>query len=811
MKRTNCASLAAALLLLLGMGPGALAADTASLRGVVKDQLGAAIDKATVELLRDGRTVATTTTDSQGAFQFSSLAAGRYDVHAVAEGFTALTKPSVYVGGQSAAQLDMTLSVGPLAQEIVVSATGTAVPTSQVGSSISVIGQDQLQNATEVLDPLRSVPGVTILQTGQRGGTTSLFIRGGDSGANKVLVDGVPLNDIGGIAEFADVAATGVDQIEIQRNPNSVLYGSDALAGVVSLTTRRGVTPLPELSYAFDAGNFNTLRHDGSVAGAYRQLDYFSEFSRFDTQNSIPNDSFHNATFAGNLGWTPISTLDVRLTVRHSQSATGAPNAIEAFGIPDNAFQRTQNTYIGATLQHQTTSRWHNLVRYGASRLDSQFDDVSPAGIPSPFGDGNFLGKTLTLHGANGFSTTGQAILDFAGTFPILSSSSSQRDFVYTQSDYSFSPRLLALFGFRYEDERGFTLAGGTKTPTQRNNFSYTSEFQANLGRAYATVGMGIENNAVFGVAVTPRVSLTYYLVRPRTTGLFTGTRLRFNYAQGVKEPSIFEQTSSLFNLLSQLPNGPQLISQFHIGPVSEERSRSYDGGIEQSFWNSRAKLGATIFYNQFAGQVEFVGNTALPLLGVPAPIAASVLGATLNSEALRSLGAETELEFNLGRGFSARAAYTYLDAVVQRSFSSDQFFPSVNPEIPGVLIGAFSPLVGNRPFRQPPHTASFLLRYTMPRYAFSLKGLLVSRSDDSTFLTDAAFGNTMLLPNRNLAPSYQKIDFNGSYRLNRWMSLYAGVENLASEHYAPAFGFPALPLTFRAGSRITFGGESWK
>jgi len=119
----------------------------------------------------------------------------------------------------------------------------------------------------------------------------------------------------------------------------------------------------------------------------------------------------------------------------------------------------------------------------------------------------------------------------------------------------------------------------------------------------------------------------------------------------------------------------------------------------------ARAKLNVTFFHNRFTNQVEFVNNTALPQLGVPMSVAAATaFGATVNSADTRSLGAETELEFNFGHGFSAKAAYTYLGAVVQRSFSSDNLAPSFNPNFPTIPIGAFSPLVGNRPFRRAPH-----------------------------------------------------------------------------------------------------------
>src|SRR5438270_12246548 len=369
-----------------------------------------------------------------------------------------------------------------------------------------------------------------------------------------------------------------------------------------------------------------------------------------------------------------MTSTDVRVVGRFTSSALGLPGPIQFFAIPDNSFQRDQDTFLSVPPQHQTTSRCHNLLRYGATRLREQFENPSPSGIPfDPFGFGpNFLGQNVTIQGANGFSVTGQGILDFGGVYPQKSSTSSKRDFMYFQSDYSFGSHLLALFGFKYENERGFTLAG-SRTDTNRHNFSYTTEFQGNWGRAYGTVGVGVENNTVFGMAATPRVSLAYYLFRPRSSGALNGTRLKFDYGQGIKEPSIFEETSSLFTLLSQLSNGQQLISQFGIAPIGPERSRSYDFGIEQSAWNGRAKLGATFFHNKFTNQVEFVSSSALPLLGVPnAVAAATAFGATVNSADTRALGAETELELSLGHHFRARAAYTYLDAVVQRSFSSD-------------------------------------------------------------------------------------------------------------------------------------------
>jgi iron complex outermembrane receptor protein/vitamin B12 transporter len=780
-----------------------------NLHGTITDPLGAAVPGAQVQLLRAGKAVATTVTNAEGKFQFSPLAPGRYQVKAAAATFASQESEAVYVGS-GAATVNLALKLASVSQEIVVSATGVEVPDTQVGASVSVVPADQFQYKLPALEPLRQVPGVQVLEAGQRGITESIFIRGGNSNANAIWLDGIPIMQIGGAVDFGNIFTTGVDRTEVLRGPNSVLYGADALAGVLNLSSTRGRTFFPELSYAFDGGNFGSLHHDVSLGGIFRQFDYYSAFSRFDTNNSEPNAEYHNATFAGNFGWTPMASTELRLTVRRSSDNVGVPNAIDFFGIPDDSSQPTHNTYISATFQNQTTSHWHNLLRYGAVRVDSEFINPSPSGILDPI-FGNFLGQVLTIHGANGFSTTGQAILDFAGTYPQQSFILTNADFADVQSDYTFSPHLTALFGFRYLNQRSNPVIGPDQITL--SNYSYTGELHGNLGnRLYATIGAGVEDNAVFGVVPTPRVSVAYYLFRPRSSGKLSGTKIKANFGQGIKEASTFQEGFSLFETLAQLPNGPQLISQFHVAPIRPERSTSYDLGVEQWAWSGRARLSAAFYYNRFNDQIESVPQNGLIELSVPMDIVNNApFGAFVNSMATRALGAETDLELNLGHGLTARAAYTYLDAVVRRSFSSDELFPSFNPAFPTIPIGAFSPLVGNRPFNRAPHVGSFYVGYARKKLTLTMSGNFVSRRDSSTFLFDSNFGSTMLLPNRDLAASYQKIDFGGSYRLNRHLEFYSAIENLASQHYDPVPGFPALPLNYHAGIKLTLGGESWK
>jgi vitamin B12 transporter len=818
--RQNRACVGVFRLLLLGSG-FALAARAATVRGTISDSLGAVIPKAQVELITNHKVVASMAADGEGRYEFHDVSAGRHQVRASAPSFEVTASKPIYVGEDATANMDLLLAIGVVPQAVTVTATGTPTPEAQVGASVTLLSEDRYADKLDVHEALRLVPGAQVTQTGQRGGLAELFVRGGNSDANKVLIDGIPANDIGGAVDFGVLATSGIDQVEVLRGPNSALYGSDALAGVVSLTTPRGVTPLPEVSYSIDGGNFGTYRQEGILGGSYKQFDYFSDFARFDAANDIPRSSFHNGNYAGNFGWTPRPNTELRVTVRRLATAAGEANAVQLYGIPDDADQKDQQLFVGATFQQQTTQRWHNLVRYGALRLRSQFTDYAPTGIPydSAIVGPEYIGAPVTLRGANGYTVSGQAIFQFVQPYPNQFITSTDRDFVYAQTDYQFNSQLTALFGFRYEAERGSTQPNFGVPPADRRNYSYTMQLAGSLAnRLYYTLGSGIEKNAVFGVAGTPRASLAYYLLRPDTSKVFSGTKLRANYGTGIKEPSISNAGTSLFSLLQTLCNGAQLISQFQVAPIGAEQSRTYDGGIEQSLFHGRVKLGITYFHNEFTHLIEFVPTQGLIRLGVPQPIADSLLGvsqfgATVNSQAFRAQGAEADLEYRLGRGLFVRGGYTYLDAVVQRSFTSDALGPSFNTasNFSTIPIGVFSPLIGARPFRRAPHSGYIAVIYHHSRWTASLSGTFVGRRDDSDFLSDKDGGTSLLLPNRNLDAAYQKLDLGGRYQVSRTLSLFAELQNVLDQHYDEAFGYPALPFTFRSGIRVTLGGESWK
>jgi vitamin B12 transporter len=807
--------------ILLALALTSQAQTTHEVSGVVRDPLGAVVVSAQVDLLRNGQVVATTRTNSAGEYHLPAQAPAQAQdaIRASAPTFVA----TVVALGQ-ADHADITLRTPTATETVTVTATGTPIPLAQIASPVTVLTADQFSHDLDIQQPLRLVPGVQITQTGEEGGTTGMYIRGGDTDYNKVLIDGIPADDIGGNVELANISSTGIAKVEVLREPNSALYGSDALAGVVSLTTRRGTTPLPLLEYSAEGGNFGTYRQEGILSGAVRGLDYLSDFARLDTGNSIAASAFHDATFAGNLGYKPNATTAIRFTLRHVNTAGGDANATELYGIPDSAGVQEQDQYYGAVLDSQTTNRWHNELRYGGLRLNYQYADYAPTGIPQydpTYGTlDDYLGAPVTIHGANGYTVSGQAIFQYPNVYPNFTDNHSARDFMEARTDYRLPAlgklSLLAVGGFRYEDERGSTASTGyTASAIERANYSYRMEIEGDIAhRAYFTLGSGIEDNALFGIAATPRASLGYYLVRPGAASILSGTKLHASFSKGIKEPSVYQQINSLYGLLEAVPGGTSLIQQYAVQQPGAESSRTYDGGIDQELASGRARIGLTYFHNQFNGGMEFLSQSALASFGVPsAGLPEFEFGAYVNSLAYRAQGLEAEGETKLSSHLFARAGYTLLDAKVQQSFSSSALAPAYNTSFnfSNTPIGAYGPLIGARPFRRARNSGYFSLAYTRSRWTSSLISTLVGARDDSDFLTDANYGNSLLLPNHNLDGAYQRLDATGSYRVSNHLMAYAQVQNLLSEHYSEAFGFPSLPLNFRAGIRLSLGGETWK
>jgi iron complex outermembrane receptor protein/vitamin B12 transporter len=825
------------VVLIFGLQAQLLAASAATVSGRITDSLGASVQNAKVELVEigGGKVVQSTTSDGSGRYSFTVANEGRFRVRAEAKSFQPAESGERFAGGAHAAEIDLTLSPSMVAREIVVTATGVPIPEEQTGASISVVNEESLATRLNVEEALRVEPGVALDRAGQIGGLTTLRVRGGPSDSNKMLIDGVPVSSIGGLVDFSNLGASGFEKVEMYRGPNSALYGSDAMASVVNITTRRGVTPLPDVEYSIDGGTFDTMHQEGNLGGVWRRFDYFTDASRTDTQNSTPNSEFHNSNLLGNVGWQMLPGTELRATARRSVSAVNSPNAIDLYGIADDGVSREADTSFGVTLENRASARWHNLVRYAGVRLRSLYNNFGPTGIcyepgVTPCGSDGYqayLGSVTTIRGANGYQTTGAgglgAIFQYAGTYS--DPSLSNRDSIYAQSDFRVNSKLAGLFGFRYEAESGYTAYDSSsyslKSSAARGNYSYMTGINGGFwNRLYYTAGSGLEDNGLFGFAATPRASLAYFVAKPRDNGILSGTRLSFNFGKGIKEPSIYQETNSVYDVLISKELSP---ASYGIHPFRAERSRTYDGGVQQTLLNGRARVSVTFFHNEFGDMAEYVPIAGLAEIGVPASVLDQfemqyVSGAYVNTLSYRALGTEFEAEYHITHNLSMRGGWTYTDAVVQHSFANDALTETFNPLIPNVRIGASSPLVGARPFRVPPHTGYFSVDWSGGRASLRMSGTLVSRRDDSTYLYDInsyaypyVNGNTLLLPNRNLDPSYQKLDLYGSFRITKRVSAFASMDNLLNQHYYEVFGYPALPFTVRGGMKFIVGGNSWK
>jgi iron complex outermembrane receptor protein/vitamin B12 transporter len=783
--------------------------------GTVSDPSGAVVPNAKVELVANGVPVASVTSDTKGQYHISKQFEAGLRVRVSNAGFSSAERPLNPAGDAGEIHIDFALQLATFSEQITVTSTGVPIPQGQLGASVTVLSPNDYAGMRDLQEGLRYVPGLQATQVGQAGGSTALDVRGGGSDASKVLLDGIPVNDIGGNVEFANLSSAAIAQAEVLRGPNSVLFGSDALAGVVSLTTSRGSTPLPLLTYQADGGNFGTYRQEGSLGGQHNQFDYFSDFTRYDTSNSIAYSKFHNGTFAGSFGWALSPVSSVRATIHHDQLESGQPSAVQLYGIASDSGLRNEDSYFGITWEGRTNPNWNNLIRYGGVRLRSNFIEFAPTGIPQYDESGNlldYLGAPVTITGANGYSVSGQAFYQYAGSgpnastiYPNYAPGSTDKDFIYAQSDYRFNPHVLGLVAFRYEDERGYSY--GKTNSVERGNYSYTFELQGDLkGRLFYTLGGGLEDNGEFGFAATPRASLAWQAA--------SGTKLRASFGKGIKEPAVFDQLESLYQLLVNNSLG-SVATQDHISPIGPENSRSYDGGVDQYLFGGRTRLSLSLFQNEFSHGIEYVPPEALTALGIPADIvnlaANAFYGATVNTKSYRAQGVEGEVESRLARDFFVRAGYSYLDAQIQHSFTGDVIGPSQNPLFPGIDIGVFSPLIGARPFRQAPHSGYFQGGYRHAKMSAALRGTLVGRRDDSDFLEyDANGGLSMLLPNRNLDAAYRRLDLTTNYQASRHVAVEGSFQNLFSEHYNEAFGYPALPFTFRMGFKFAFGGESW-
>src|SRR5574341_990940 len=249
---------------------------------------------------------------------------------------------------------------------IVVTATRVPLARDAVPAAVTVLSGADLRarGLTTVLEALRSVPAAQVVQTGSFGGQTSLFLRGGESDYVKVLLDGVPLNEPGGAFDFAHLTLDNVDRIEIVRGPASVLYGSDAVTGVVQIFTRRGAAGGASQLLGFEAGRYGTLRGRSELSAVTARGAAGATLggSWLATDGLYPaNSGYRNGVVSGRLRLTPDAASDAAVSIRYGDDVFHNPTNCFEQPTDTNKRQSGRGTTVGLDAGRFVTPRFEAL------------------------------------------------------------------------------------------------------------------------------------------------------------------------------------------------------------------------------------------------------------------------------------------------------------------------------------------------------------------------------------------------------------------------------------------------------------------
>jgi vitamin B12 transporter len=740
----------------ISLGVFSISVFAADLKLRIVDPHSDAVAGAQVSVFRadESTPLIVVTTTGEGAVSLNDLSEGHYHVHVLAPGFAvqdadiSLPQPSAFA---------LKLTVASASEIVVVTATRTPVPEQESGASVSTLesGQLQVMQPVAASDALRFLPGAVVNTVGQRGGQSSLFVRGGDSRYNKVIVDGVPVNDPGGTFDFGTVPLGGADRLEFLRGAQSTLYGSDAMTSVVQVFTRTGSTESPELRFGADGGNLSTAHGFLSLAGARDRFDYNVFSDQFNTQGSGINDDYSNSLQGANLGARLSDRATLRIRARHSNSRAGVQGEWNFNGQPllppdADARARQNNLLASAELTLAASAHWQHRVtgfEYNHRTLNED---------------------TLPDRGCD------VSVFDFTDCY-FRDLAHINRAGLNYQGDYIPQDWAQTTLGYEFEDENGTFNTQFTSTDANNNpiivaqftrglrlNHALFAQQRITRGRVSVVGGLRYVHNGSFGDRAVSRIAMTFLALRGGP--VFSGTRLRFSYAQGIKEPR-FEESFGISGVFPSDPN-PNL---------KPEENRAFETGFEQSLFGGRYAFSALYYNNQFRNQIEFTTNPK------------DFNGQYVNVNRSMAHGAEIAFQGHVTHRVSLTSAYNYTSTqILEAPLCTPQNF--CDP-----LLAAGQPLI-----RRPKHSGSLLLNYLGSRWGANLGGSFVGRRADSDFL---GF-------NINHAAGYARVDLGGWYAINSHVTSYVNVENGLNKHYEEVVGYPALGINFRAGLRFQFGGS---
>lgn len=599
------------------------------------------------------------------------LPAAAYQLEVVAPGF-AVHKSDITVPSKP---VDVVLSLAPRSDSVQVTATQSEIAGVDSGTVPYTLDGRMLElmQPAAFSEAIRFAPGAIVNTQGRRGGLASLFVRGGESRHNKVIVDGVTVNDVGGTFDLGVVPVQEFDRFEFVRGAESALYGTDAMTSTLQTFSRTGSTRVPELRFGADGGTFASGHGYASLAGAYRDLDYNLFGDQFNSEGQGLNDEYSNSSQGGNFGYAISKNIAARLRVRHSNNRSGVQSFWLYEGrppLPQERFQYArQNNLLAAFDLNAVFGRWQHRLsaqEYNHRRLNR--DPEPDRGCSFPLFDCGF----------EDLFTLNRAAFDYRG---------------------EFTPRSWGrvLFGYRYENQNGFVNQdfGGfiVNSHGLRRNHELFGEGILTRGRASLILGGRYVRNESFGDKVVPRVAASFRLLDEM--GPFTGTVLRFAYGRGFKEPRLEESFGAVgqFGIVT-LPN-PDL---------RPEENRSIETGITQNIAR-KVSFSATYFNNGFTKLIIF--NTD--------PI--TFESQYINLGRTMAHGAEVELHARITERVSFDANYTHTSSQVLESTATNPIFA------PG------APLL-----RRPKHAGQILVNYVGRKWGGNLGGIFIGRRPDSDF-----------------------------------------------------------------------------
>jgi vitamin B12 transporter len=502
-------------------------------------------------------------------------------------------------------------------EELVVTATRLPTEPDQVVSSVTTLrGEDlRARGVHFVQDALREVPGASVVQVGSFGGVTSLFLRGGESDYVKVLIDGIPANQAGGAFNWANLTTDNVDRIEILRGPGSVIYGSDAVSGVVQIFTRQGQAGLA-VEGGGEAGTFGTMNGHAAILGGSSRFGYSADASRFSTDGIYRfNSDYGNTALSASLRALPDERTDAAISARFNNSRYHFPTDFAGVLSDSNQASAEEMLSLAADVGRQLGDRVEVRLTAGGSRTDGTFDDApdSPADTVG-FG---FASHRDTRAARGTLDTRVNAGLGDVVTITagIGVERESERQSGQTTSNFG-----------------GIATTPDTPFDRDRTILGYYAQGLLDLpGGLAVNLNARLDDNSAFGTFFTYRAGAAFRL------GL--GTRMRASVGRSFKAPTFCEQYC----------DAPFVVGDSSIRP---ERSNSWEAGVEQDLVPGRLSLWA-IYFNQRFKDIVIYDASGAP--GEPT---------YRNGAAARSRGLETGVSVSVGNSVSASASYTYLSAV---------------------------------------------------------------------------------------------------------------------------------------------------